>query len=95
MFQDEIDKVEQPALQQLQKLGWEFAPSAELVPAEDGERSYYRDVVLVGRLEQALRRLNPWLSDENLRKVMREFTHPNHASLLEYNHALYSLLVNC
>jgi len=64
------------------------------VPAEDGERSYYRDVVLVGRLEQALRRLNPWLSDENLRKVMREFTHPNHASLLEYNHALYSLLVN-
>jgi len=94
MFQDEIDKVEQPALQQLQTRGWEFVPGAELVPAEDGERSYYRDVVLVGRLEQALRRLNPWLSDENLRKVMREFTHPNHASLLEYNHALYSLLVN-
>ncbi|KAA8984359.1 type I restriction endonuclease subunit R [Halospina sp. K52047b] len=95
MFQDEVDKVEKPAIGQLQKLGWRYVPGVELSPeGGTGERGFYRDVVLAGSLESALRRLNPWLSDENLRKVMREFTHPNHAGLMEYNHSLYSLLVN-
>lgn len=96
MFQDEIDKVEQPALDQLTRLGWTYVPGAALAPAApgEGERAYYRDVVLVKRLEAALLRLNPWISEENLRKVMREITHPNHAGLMEYNQALYQMLVN-
>ena len=89
MFQDEESKVEQPAIEQLMKLGWAYVPGASLAPLTAGagspkaERDYYRDVVLVGRLESALRKLNPWISDENLRKVMREITHPNHAALME------------
>jgi|TARA_A100001391_G_scaffold183172_1_gene150136 type I restriction enzyme R subunit len=100
MFQDEIQKVEQPAIEQLQKLGWQYVPGALLTPASDAlkgvnaERTYYRDVVLVNRLEQALKRLNPWISDENLRKVMRDLTHPVHAGLMEYNQALWQMLVN-
>ncbi|MBR9827184.1 MAG: type I restriction endonuclease subunit R [Oceanospirillales bacterium] len=100
MFQDEIEKVEQPAIAQLQQLGWSYIAGSELAPALPvdgspvGERGYYRDVVLVKRLEKALRKLNPWLSEENLRKVMRELTHPNHAGLMEYNHAIYQMLVN-
>ena len=100
MFQDEIQKVEQPAIEQLQKLGWQYVPGALLAPAGDAlkginaERTYYRDVVMVNRLEQALKRLNPWISDENLRKVMRDITHPVHAGLMEYNQALWQMLVN-
>lgn len=100
MFQDEIDKVERPAIEQLTRLGWHYVPGAKLVPdsstegAPTGERNYYRDVVLAKRLESALLRLNPWISDENLRKVVREFTHPNHAGLMEYNQSIYDLLVN-
>jgi type I restriction enzyme R subunit len=94
MFQDELDKVEQPAIDQLVKLGWTYMPGAQLSPEKTGERAYYRDVLLVNRLESALRKLNPWLSEENLRKVMREITHPNHAGLMEYNHSLYQMLVN-
>ncbi len=100
MFQDEIHKVEQPAIEQLQKLGWQYVPGVLLTPASDAlkgvnaERTYYRDVVLVNRLEQALKRLNPWISDENLRKVMRDITHPVHAGLMEYNQALWQMLVN-
>ncbi|AZY48014.1 deoxyribonuclease HsdR [Bordetella avium] len=100
MFQDEIQKVEQPALAQLQRLGWRYVPGAQLAPdalvqyGQMAERAYYRDVVLANRLEQAIKRLNPWINDENLRKVVREITHPNHAGLMEYNHALYQLLVN-
>lgn len=99
-FQDEIDKVEQPALDQLQKLGWTYVPGATLAPvlpvdgSPMGERGYYRDVVLVNRLEAAIARLNPWISDENKRKVLREFTHPFHAGLMEYNQAIYQMLVN-
>ncbi|HKM38056.1 MAG TPA: HsdR family type I site-specific deoxyribonuclease [Thiopseudomonas sp.] len=100
MFQDEELKVEQPAIEQLIKLGWEYVPGASLAPLAAGtgsqkaERDYYREVVLVGRLESALRKLNPWISDENLRKVMREITHPHHAALMEYNHSIYEMLAN-
>ncbi len=101
MFQDEVDKVELPAIAQLQQLGWRYVPGASLSPVlpidgapSTGERGYYRDVVLVKQLEASLRRLNPWISEENLRKVLREMTHPHHAGLMEYNHAIYQQLVN-
>lgn len=99
-FNDEASKVEQPALDQLIKLGWSYVPGAQLAPLKlasvdaPGERAYLRDVVLVQRLEQALCKLNPWINEENLRKVLRELTHPNHAALMEYNHAIYDMLVN-
>ncbi|WP_417214864.1 type I restriction endonuclease subunit R [Alcanivorax sp.] len=93
MFQDEAEKVEIPAIAQLKQQGWAFVSGAELAPGQPGdERSYYRDVVLVKRLEAALRRLNPWISEENRRKVLREFTHPNFAGLIEYNQALWEML---
>nr|WP_298377967.1 type I restriction endonuclease subunit R [uncultured Halomonas sp.] len=100
MFQDEVEKAELPAIDQLTRLGWTYVPGSDLAPvlpidgAPVGERGYYRDAVLSKRLESAVLRLNPWISDENLRKVIREFTHPNHAGLMEYNHSIYDLLVN-
>lgn len=66
MFQDEVEKVELPAIAQLQQLGWRYLPGASLSPMlpidgapSIGERGFYRDVVLVKQLEAALRRLNP------------------------------------
>lgn len=100
MFQDEVVKVELPAIEQLTQLGWTYVPGAVLAPvlpvdgSPMGERGYYRDVVLAKRLEAAILKLNPWISEENLRKVVREFTHPNHAGLMEYNQAIYDKLVS-
>ena len=68
MDQDELDKVELPAIAQLKQLGWKYIHGAELTP-ETGARSYLRDVVLVNQLDAAIKRINPWISDENLRKV--------------------------
>lgn len=95
MSQDELEKVELPAIQQLQQHGWAFIDGKALAPEHPNqERAYYRDVVLVKRLEAALKRLNPWLNDDNLRKVARDLTHPNYAGLMEYNQAMYGMLVN-
>ncbi len=101
MFQDEYDKVEAPAIEQLTQMGWCFLPGERLSPNAAGaihgatpERNSFRDVVLINRLESSIKHLNPWISDENLRKVVRELTHPNFAGLMEYNHAIYQTLVN-
>lgn len=95
MFKDEYDKVEAPAIEQLTQMGWSYIRGTELSPDHaNKERAYFRDVVLVKRLELSIKRLNSWISDENLRKVVRELTHPNFAGLMEYNHAIYQTLVN-
>jgi len=93
MNQDELNKVELPAIAQLKQLGWKYIHGAELTP-EAGARAYLRDVVLVEQLNTAIKRINPWITDENLKKVSREITHPNFAGLMEYNHAIYQTLVN-
>ncbi len=46
MASDELDKVELPALKQLQSLGWSYVEGAKLSPDESGERSSLKDVVL-------------------------------------------------
>lgn len=93
MNEDELNKVELPAIAQLQQLGWKYINGLNLSP-EAGVRSYNRDVVLVGQLNAAIKRINPWISDENLKKVSREVTHPLFAGLMEYNHAFYKTLVS-
>lgn len=97
MTNDEYDKVELPALNQLQTLGWIYQHGLQFAPmnfAENGEREYFREVVLEKRLQAALRRINPWISEENLRKVMREITHPAFPTLMEANHNLWQMLVH-
>ena len=94
MTNDEYDKVELPALEQLQKLGWQYINGTAFLPTPDGEREYFREVVLEKRLRAAILRINPWISDENLRKVMREITHPAAATLMEANQNLWHTLVN-
>jgi len=93
MDQDELNKVEEPAIAQLKQLGWAYVHGAGLTP-ETGARAYLREVVLINNLDAAIKRINPWISDENLRKVSRELTHPVCAGLMEYNHALYNTLIN-
>jgi len=103
MNHDEYNKVEAPAIEQLKQLGWHYIHGADLSPEQNSsetspekssERHYFRDVVLSKRLESAIQRINPWISEENLRKVTRELTHPHVATLMEANHHIYQTLVN-
>jgi type I restriction enzyme R subunit len=85
---DELSQSEEPAALLLQRLGWAFVPAEEL----DAERSSPRDALLLTRLENAIRRLNPWISAENVGRILRELGAVQAASLTEANEKLHIIL---
>ena len=85
MASDEYDKVELPALTQLQSLGWDYIEGSQLSPDESEERTYLTDVVLESRLKDAIKRINPWINDTNLNQVVRPFIKIQESTLLEAN----------
>ena len=95
MASDELDKVELPALEQLQSLGWSYVEGAKLSPDESDERSSLKDVVLEKRLTESLKRINPWINDENLRKVIRELTKTLYPNLIEANQGIWTQINQC
>ncbi|MDA8935682.1 HsdR family type I site-specific deoxyribonuclease [Porticoccaceae bacterium] len=95
MASDELDKVELPALEQLQSLGWSYVEGAQLSPDESDERSSLKDVVLEKRLTTSLKRINPWINDENLRKVIRELTKTLYPNLIEANQGIWTQINQC
>ncbi|MDB4844714.1 HsdR family type I site-specific deoxyribonuclease [Hellea sp.] len=95
MASDELDKVELPALEQLQSLGWSYVEGAQLSPDESDERSSLKDVVLEKRLTTSLKRINPWINDENLRKVVRDLTKTLYPNLVEANQAIWTQINQC
>ena len=66
----------------------------KLSPESSAERQYYKDVVLTERLNAAVKRINPWINESNLRNITREFTHPKFATLMEANQSVWETLVN-
>ena len=82
---NEASLSENPAIAQLQRLGWTYVPVETL----DAERESLKRVVLVPRLEAALRRLNPWMSDDNVHKAVRAITGRQATSLIEANKQQY------
>ncbi len=78
----EYTQSELPAIQLLQKLGYEHLDA----------KGAMSDVVLQERLEKALMRLNPWLSENNLHKVIKKIHSVNGSSLMEINAAIHHLI---
>lgn len=87
---NEIHLSEDPAVELLQALGYLFVPPEQL----DTERDSLKSVVLVSRLEKKLKELNPWLSDENLKKAVRTITNVPATGLMEANEKVYTSLVH-
>lgn len=76
---DELHLSENPAVELLQSLGYAYVPPETL----EAERGSLNETILTKRLAKALRKLNPWLSDDNLHKAVRAVTALQAASLLE------------
>ena len=63
-------------------------------PAAERTAPNYRDVILEGRIRQALSQLNPKLPPEALEDAYRKLTRTDAPSLLERNRAIQRLLVD-
>ena len=95
MAQDEYNKVELPAIAQLQELGWTYIHGDELSPEHSNkERNSFKDVVLEKRLRSAIKRINSWISDENLNKVVNEFIRIQTTTLQEANQSIHETLLH-
>src|SRR5690606_25046603 len=87
---NEASLSEDPAVAQLERLGWVYVAPETL----DLERESHKQVVLTARLGAAIRRLNRWISDDNVRKAVRLVTEAQAASLIEANERLYTMLTH-
>ncbi len=87
--------VEEAALEWFAALGYAIAGGPTIAPGEPGEeRRTYADVVLEGRLRDALARLNPAVSREGLEEAFRKLTRISSPQPVDANHELHHYLVN-
>ncbi len=85
--------VEELALETFARLGYEVLYGPDIAPDEPAcERASYADVVLVGRLDEALRRLNPHLGENAIREARRVVLLADAPTLLENNRRFHRLL---
>ena len=92
MSGDEFLYSEKPALDQLQSNGWSYQDGRELAPETSDIRSSLQKVTLNLNLEQAIQRINPWISEENLRKIVRDVTEIQTTTLMEANQCFWERL---
>jgi len=78
---------ELPAIELFQKLGYNY-----LNGSTHDERPSINDVVLETRLKNAIRRINPWLNDNNVNNAFKEITSFSSASTIEANEFVHTLL---
>lgn len=85
--------IETFAIQVLERQGYAFIHGPDLAPDGDTpERRDYSDVLLAGRLEQALRRINPGIDPALLTEALREVQRLHSPDLLANNEAFHRLL---
>ena len=87
--------VEEAALEWYAQQGYATLSGADIAPGEPGgERASYADVVLAGRLREALVRLNPAVPPEGVDEAFRRITRVTSPQLVDANHELHTYLVN-
>jgi type I restriction enzyme, R subunit len=81
------------ALEWLQEIGYSVAFGPDIAPGEAAaERRSYNEVVLHGRLQAALHRINPHIPTAALDDALRQVARAGSAHLVHNNHAFHRLL---
>jgi type I restriction enzyme R subunit len=85
--------VEDAALEWFGELGYAVGHGPHLAPGEPAaERDSFSEVVLVGRLREAIRRLNPAIPEEAREEALRKVLRVGTPSLVQTNRAFHKLL---
>lgn len=95
MILNEKEYVEEPFLQQLETLGWKIIrhEKDDLYNPDKSLRGSFTEVILEDELRAALKRLNPWLEDDQLPEIIRELTVPSNISLLDANKEIHERIL--
>ena len=83
----EFLKSELPAIQLFEKLGYQYFDASK-----HDERASINEVILETRLKSAIKRINPWLNENNINNAFKEITAVASASLMEANEFIHKLL---
>ena len=85
--------IEDFAIKLFERLGYDYIHAPDIAPDGDRpERSRYDEVLLTGRLESALKRINPKLSPALLQAGLKEVQRIHSPELLANNEAFHRLL---
>ena len=85
--------VEDAALTWFGELDYAVAQGPQIAPGEmAAERKSFADVVLVARLRDALRRLNPDIPDDAREEALRKVLRVSTPSLVQTNHSFHRML---
>ncbi len=85
--------VENHAISILKNLDYSYIHGSDLTP-HDGERESYRDVILKKRFISAIKRINPWLSDEMAEKVYQLVSNIDHPDPVMRGKMFYDMLIS-
>ncbi|MEM1986556.1 MAG: type I restriction endonuclease subunit R [Nitrososphaeria archaeon] len=85
--------VEQPTINWLKELGYSYINGYELSP-DNQERDSYRDAILRKRFLEAVRRLNPWLTQSQAQEVYKRVVEIEHPDFVMKSKIFYDMLIN-
>jgi type I restriction enzyme, R subunit len=89
------EALERLALTWFQDSGWEHRFGPDVAPdGETPERADYRQLVVTGRLREALQRLNPSVPDAVLEEVLQRVVKLQEPSLVQSNRRFHEALVD-
>ncbi len=88
------DTIESATFNYFESLGYATLRGGDIAPGEPAaEREAFSDVVLAGRLREALARLNKAIPPEALEDAFRKLTRPEAVSLVANNRIIHRMLV--
>ena len=85
--------VEDYAIKLFEEAGFTYVYGPDIAPdSETPERQRYDEVLLVGRLERALYRINPTIASAHIQTALKEVQRTHSPNLLENNENFHRLL---
>jgi len=85
--------IEEFAINLLEHLGYEYIYAPNIAPDTDqAERASYEDVLLVERLQNAIRRINPNIPYDSQEEALKEIQRINSPELLNNNESFHRML---
>lgn len=92
----EYINVEKPFLDKLRQIGWEVHDNgAGGIPEDPTEsfRTSFKEVILKGKFEEAIKKLNPWINPEQFNYCYEKITEQGSKKLLEANKDIFNQLL--